>query len=352
MSIADGMAALNLQMPDRVPRTEYSVESHWELIRIVTGLDVAVDSPPEIQLRARQAFMKVWNYGFVWNVLVGGGVFGEKRTHMGHAVYTNGGTDYDARVDSLFDDPEKALRLDPFELYGTKDKRTLVADFDRHYDEACAYSPDAVAMTGIYVTGMSGLIEIFGWETLLEAAGTDPEAFGALMFRYADWIRQYFDALAECKAPVVMVHDDIVWTSGAFFAPAWYRRFLFPSYHRCFEKLLQSGKRVLYTSDGNFTEFIDDIAACGIHGFVMEPSTDMAYIAAKYGKTHAFVGNADTRILLSGTKAEIYAEVQRCMDIGKHCPGFFLAVGNHLPTNTPVDNALWYNEAYEKLGRR
>ena len=52
MSFADGMAALNLQMPDRVPRTEYSVESHWELIRIVTGLDVAVDSPPEIQLRA------------------------------------------------------------------------------------------------------------------------------------------------------------------------------------------------------------------------------------------------------------------------------------------------------------
>jgi hypothetical protein len=40
------------------------------------------------------------------------------------------------------------------------------------------------------------------------------------------------------------------------------------------------------------------------------------------------------------------------MDIGKRCPGFFLAVGNHLPTNTPVDNALWYNEAYEKLGRR
>ena len=40
------------------------------------------------------------------------------------------------------------------------------------------------------------------------------------------------------------------------------------------------------------------------------------------------------------------------MDIGKSCPGFFLAVGNHIPANTPVESALYYNEVYEELGRR
>jgi uroporphyrinogen-III decarboxylase len=108
----------------------------------------------------------------------------------------------------------------------------------------------------------------------------------------------------------------------------------------------------MYTSDGNYTEFLDDIAACGAHGFVMEPSTDMARFAERYGKDHVFVGNADTRILLSGTKEDIYAEVRRCMDIGKKCPGFFMAVGNHIPSNTPVDHCLWYNDAYEKMARR
>ena len=86
--------------------------------------------------------------------------------------------------------------------------------------------------------------------------------------------------------------------------------------------------------------------------FVLEPTTDITYIAEKYGKTHAFVGNADTRILLSGTKADIRAEVERCMSIGKDCPGFFMAVGNHIPANTPVENALYYNEVYEELSRR
>ena len=86
--------------------------------------------------------------------------------------------------------------------------------------------------------------------------------------------------------------------------------------------------------------FLDDVADVGAHGFLMEPMTDMAYVAEKYGRTHFFIGNADTRILLSGTKAEIRAEVERCMDIGKNCPGFFLAVGNHIPANTPVASAL------------
>ena len=40
------------------------------------------------------------------------------------------------------------------------------------------------------------------------------------------------------------------------------------------------------------------------------------------------------------------------MDIGKKCPGFIMAVGNHIPANTPVDNALWYNECFEKMLKR
>jgi hypothetical protein len=38
MSYQDGWDALNLRMPPRVPRTEYSLESHWDVIRRVTGI--------------------------------------------------------------------------------------------------------------------------------------------------------------------------------------------------------------------------------------------------------------------------------------------------------------------------
>jgi uroporphyrinogen-III decarboxylase len=260
--------------------------------------------------------------------------------------------DFNNKTNCPFKEPEEVLEFDFWEAYGKKDRNILTKSFEDHYKSKCRDNPDVVNMTGIYVTCISGLVEIFGWEMLLLVAGIDPEGFGELTNRYASWIQQYFDALAESNVPMVMVHDDIAWTEGAIFHPDWYRKYVFPNYKKFLAPLLESGKKIMYTSDGCYTEFIDDIAATGVHGFVMEPTTDMKYIADKYGKTHVFIGNADTRVLLYGTKEEIYVEVKKCMDIGKKYPGFFMAVGNHIPSNTPVENVLYYNEVYEKLGKR
>jgi len=352
MSYKDGIAAINLEMPDRIPRTEYSAESHWALVKAVTGIDVTSHSEVAIQNQARRAFMKAWSYDFRWSTLIGGNEFGDHRSHMGHAVYATDGVDYDTQQSMLYEDPEDAFSFDPWVLYGQKDRNELVQRFDAHYKANCDDFPDAVNMTGIYVSCMSGLIDIFGWETLLSAAGLDAHGFGEVTNRYASWIEQYFQALALCSAPVVMIHDDIVWTGGAFIHPDWYRQFIFPNYKRLFAPIIESGKKIMFTSDGTYTEFIDDIVGCGVNGFVMEPTTDMKYLADKYGKTHVIIGNADTRILLSGSKTDIYEEVKRCMDIGRSCPGFFMAVGNHIPSNTPIENALYYNDIYNKLSRR
>lgn len=352
MSYMDGLAAINLEMPGRVPRTEYSADFHWDLVKTVTGIDVNAFSSEEVRKRAALTFIKAWNYDFIWNTSIFCEIFGDMRTKMGHAEYAAAGMDYNPVISCPFKEPEDVLKFDPWEAYGIRDKSQLTRYFNDDYDKRCEENPDAVNMTGIYVTCMSGLIDIFGWEMLLSAAGMEPEEFGEVANRYASWIKQYFDALAESKAPVVMIHDDIVWTSGAFLHPDWYKKYIFPNYRRCFAPLIERGKKIMYTSDGNYTQFIDDIAACGVNGFVMEPTTDMKYTAEKYGKTHVFIGNADTRILLGGTKEQIRTEVQRCMDIGKKCPGFFMAVGNHIPPNTPVENALYYNEVYEELSRR
>ena len=352
MSYEDGWAAINLEMPKRVPRTEYSVEGHLPLVSAVTGIDLVPDGPPEVWRKAREAFVRAWNFDLFWSTLICGEYFGQTQTSMGHAVYAAGGTDYNDNIHCPFKEPEDVLRFDPREAFGTVDRAELVRRFEEHYRANCRQNPDAVNMTGIYTTLMSGLIAIFGWDMLLLAAGTDPERFGELANRYAAWMQQFYDALAEADVPVIMSHDDMVWTQGAFIHPDWYRRYVFPNYRKYYAPVIESGKKILWTSDGNYTEFIDDVADCGVSGFVLEPSVDMAYIADKYGRTHSFVGNADCRILLSGTRAQIRAEVERCMAIGKGCPGFFMAVGNHLPPNTPVANALYYNEVYEELSKR
>ena len=351
VSYDDGWAAVNLEMPPRVPRTEYSATGHWELIEAVTGLAVNQDTPDEQCSHAQHAFMKAWNYDISWCTTIGRGEFGDLCTDMGHAEYAAGGVDWRDTVHCPFTDVEQVLSFDPAEAYGLIDAAATTNRFEDSWNHQRG-ELDQVPTTGTYITLVSGLIDIFGWDMLLLACGTDGRRFGEMANRYARWMQQYFDALAAADVPTVMIHDDLVWTSGAFIHPDWYRKYVFPNYKKYFAPLRESGKRIAFTSDGNFTEFIDDLADTGVDGFCMEPTTDMAYIAERYGRTHFFIGNVDTRILLSGTRAEVRAEVERCMAIGKSCPGFFMAVGNHIPPNTPVDSALYYNEVYEELSRR
>jgi uroporphyrinogen-III decarboxylase len=260
--------------------------------------------------------------------------------------------DYDDNVYCPFQEPEEVFAVDPWELYGPRDKRELIRRFDEHYDAQNAAYPDLVSMTGTYVTLFSGLISMFGWEMLLTAGGLDPVRLGQVANRYASWMQQYYDALAESKAQVIYSHDDIVWASGPVFHPEWYRTYIFPNYKRLYAPLVESGKKVIFVSDGNYTAFVDDIAATGAAGFFFEPLTDLEILVERYGQTHILIGNVDTRALLAGTRAGIRSEVERCMALGKGCPGYFIGVTNMIPANTPVESALYYDEVYRELSRR
>ncbi len=353
MSYEDGWAAMNLEMPARVPHYEPSVaDYHWDLVRIVTGMDVNVDSPSELRLKASQAFVRAWNFDLNFGCSVGADVLMKKITNMGHAEYAQDGRDFDNDLYSAFDNPEEALAFDPWETYGEADHAELVQRFNRHYREQCQLFPTAVNTTGIYTTLMSGMIFIFGWDMLLTMAGLAPDRLGELFNRYASWIAQYYNAIAESDAPILYCHDDIVWTEGAFMRPDWYRKYVFPNIKKLWAPAGGAGKKIIFICDGDYTQFADDIAACGNHGFWFEIFTDLEYMTQRFGNTHVLVGNGDCRPLTFGTKADVRAEVERCMAAGKDCPGFFMCISGHIPPNVPVENALYYYDVYNELGRR
>lgn len=352
MSYADGLAAWNLEMPSRIPHTEFDAQTHWRLVQAVTGLPVTSQSDAETRQAASCAFVRAWNYDTQLSACIHSPELESFRTYMGHSIYADGGVDWDARVTVAVRTPEEALALDPWALYGPRDRDTLIRRFNEHYRGVCALYPDLVNMSGIYITLLTGLTYMLGWDMLLLAAGTDPAAFGALANRYTSWIYQYYEALAASEVPIIYSHDDIVWTAGAFLRPAWYREYIFPNLNKLYAPLRDSGKKILWVCDGNYTEFIEDIVALGVHGFFYEPLTDLRALVQRCGQTHVLIGGADTRVLLSGTREQIRAEVKRCLDLGRACPGYFMGVSNMIPANTPVQNALYYYEAYQELSKR
>jgi len=52
--------------------------------------------------------------------------------------------------------------------------------------------------------------------------------------------------------------------------------------------------------------------------------------------------NVDARTMTFGSKEQIQAEIDSTLALAKDCPGFMFAVGNHIPANIPVENALFY----------
>jgi hypothetical protein len=353
MSFRDGRAAINLEMPEIIPRYESGVaEYHWRLVKEVTGIDINVDSPEDKKLMAASSLIKNWDYGIYLASIIQNKEFGSISTNMGHSVYAEKGRDFDNRIYCPFETVEDVFNFDPWDAYGEKNKTKLINRFNCHYRELCDLYPDTVNTTGIYITLMTGMIYIFGWDLLLTAIGVNSNRFGEVITRYADWMQQYYDALAESEAEVVYSHDDIVWTEGPFLDPEWYTKYIFPNYEKFWAPLKKNNKKIIYVGDGNYTKLACDIAACGNSGFWFEIFTDLEYMVDKFGDSHVIIGNADSRILTFGSKEDIRLEVERCLGIGKKCPGYFMCFSGGIPPNVPVENAIFYNEVYKELRQR
>ena len=344
MSYQRGLAAINLEPTDKIPHTEYLFNRNYILEK--TGLDY--DDPQESG-KAFQAIATHLDFDFVWSTF--GYDFGVPRANMGRAKYRENEVPQAAYYP--FKTVEEVLSYDPYEQ---SDKipsmEELTEAVRRSYENGCAAYPGCVFPGGFYNSVFTWHIVTFGWELFLEAAMEDMERFDKVMESFFKITMMVVDAHIAAKVPLFICHDDIVWASGTVFRPEWMREYVFPRHKIMWTKLREAGIKVLFCSDGNFDEYVDDLVDAGAEGFIFEPLTSLEYIVEKYGKTHVIVGNADCRILMSDDPEKIRAEVKRCMDLGRDCPGFFMAVGNHIPYNISVAAIDCYIEAYEEMAAR
>ena len=130
MAYDDAWAALNLEMPDRIPRTEYSVAEHWSLIESVTGVKARQSDAFEKRMEAGRALMAAWDFGLIWNVLVINQYYKGDITQMGHAAWAADGSDFDGTVTTPFQSPDEVLAYDPLAIHGLYEQSRLISDFE------------------------------------------------------------------------------------------------------------------------------------------------------------------------------------------------------------------------------
>ena len=339
MSYAIGMDTLRLRPTERIAHTEYC--SNDALRRRLTAT-------PGLR------FEDALGLDFVWSTNDGPVPWKERGrvTDMGHAEFLENGSDKREPGICPFGDAEEVLAFDAVEEYGLPDFDELVVFYENAYHEARKHFPHQVVPGGYYATIVSGAIQAFGWDMLLTAAA-DQDRFERVLDSFFRLTLHHVKAWAQTSIEVFINHDDMVWTEGAFMAPEFYRRVIFPRYKALWRVLRDAGKIVLFCSDGDFGAFVDDIAQAGAHGFIFEPMTDLDPIVTKYGGTHVIVGSkVDCRTLTFGGHDEIRAEVDATLELARECPGFIFAVGNHIPSNVPVENAVFYLDYLREHAQR
>jgi len=331
MSYEIGIDTLHLRPTPRLAHTEYcSNERLMHLVEKETG----------------QRFENAWELDMLWNTDDGPVPWSARgrTTDMGHAEFLEGGVDRRAARPSPFTSVEEVWAFDAAGEYGMPDSADLTAYYEGIHREGQRANPEQVFTGGYYKTMVSGAIEAFGWDMLLSAAA-DHGRFERVLDSFFRLSLHHFRAWAQTGAEVFICHDDMVWTEGPFMNPVFYRHAIFPRYAALWRELKHAGKRVLFCSDGNWTMFLDDIAAAGADGFIFEPLVNLATVVERYGASHVIVGSkVDCRTLTFGTMDDVRREIDATMALAYQCPGFMFAVGNHIPSNVPVEHGQFYFE--------
>jgi len=337
MSYQIAMDTIRLKPTPRLAHTEYC--SDEALKRAVTGMQ-------EPSFERERLFMEAWDIDFIWSTDAGPQPFAVRgrTTDMGHSDFVEGGTDRRQPKPSPFKTIEDVLAFDAVAEYGFVDFEELRDYYEQRYLAARQLFPEQVYTGGYYQTLVSGAIEIFGWDMLLQAA-IDPKRFAKVLDSIHQQTMHHARAWANTSCEVYMCHDDMVWTQGPFIRPDFYRAEIFPRYKELWKMLHDHGKLVAFTSDGNFDMFVDDIVEAGADCLCFEPMTQLEPVVEKYGQSHCIISSkVDARTLTLGNKDQIKAEVDASIELAMDCPGFMFAVGNHIPSNVPVENAQYYFE--------
>ena len=330
MSASVALDNIFLQPSTRWGHTEYSLNYHREYLARRTGLSPDV---PEL-LRCgydRLAFDFIWstNNGIVnW---AGTG----RTTDMGHASYAADGSDQRDPAESPFHTLQEVWDFDALEEYPLPDFDQQVEAYEQQIQQSRRAFPNQLTTGGYYKTVVSGAIDAFGWEMLLMVA-SEPEKMEKVFDSFFRRALFHMRAWARTSVEVVIQHDDFVWTSGAFMNSDIYRNIIIPRYGELWKPLHDAGKKVLFCSDGDFTEFVTDIAAAGADGFIFEPCMDFGFMVETFGQTHCLVSSfVDCRDLTFGPWDKVREDIDRTFDRLADCRGAIISVGNHLPPNIP-----------------
>lgn len=234
------------------------------------------------------------------------------------------------------------MDLSYFEVEEVNEK--MFGEMKRLYDEV---AKTHVPVPWHYGTLLSRCEIEFGWDALLQASALEPKSFQKVLDRIGQSSLAVIDGWTRLsEVDIMVIHDDIAATRSLIWSPEYLRKFIFPWYKRFFDKVHRNGKKVLYITDGNYSEIIDDLINLGVDGlFIESTSIDPAFVMGKGGPELYYLLKTDSRAMDHGTKEEILEEVLKIKRLHEEYPRIWSYRGGG---SVNPENAKAFSEFYKE----
>lgn len=253
-------------------------------------------------------------------------------------------------VEYPFKDEEEVLNYDPSELMPESVEELAERDEEQYQKMLGKLNGRAEPYGFYYTTLFMWPVMVFGWELFLTSAVTQEERFDRLLDRFFRLSVKRTKALARTSMKVVILHDDLTFNNGPVLAPEWYEQHIFPQYPDIFKPLFNSGKKVIFCSDGKLDIFLERLVELGVHGFMPEtPATSLNKLL-EIGKNKVIIGGIDTGILTRGCPEEVLAHTRGVLQKTLDLPGFFISSPGGFYGNIPLENLRAYFQARSEFG--
>lgn len=328
------MAALRLEVPDRVPFCELAVDRAlaqkllgWEQAPAVTGA-TAVRNPYTLE---------------------------ESKALASHLGLDNISYILRAPTFAKLDEGKDGRAFIGKGLVKTEADLSGMQLPDPHDDELYADAEAFVKNRGDYAIafvtriGMFQAILSLGMENFFVALYENRSLVEKILDIYFDWMVVVAERISQIGFDFFMTTDDFAFKSGMFFSPDIFMELMVPRYRRVLEKVTIPW--VLH-SDGNIMEAVDILIDLGVAGLHPNEKGAMDIRAMKrdYGDRVCLLGNVDLNLLGMGTPEEVAQEVRELIrDVGPG-GGYILTSGNSLASYLKPECVMAMSETVKKYG--
>ncbi len=125
--------------------------------------------------------------------------------------------------------------------------------------------------------------------------------------------------------------DDYCFNDGPFLSPKMFAEFIQPYLYKIIKETKEAGGYTIKHTDGNIMPILDQLVECepdALHSIDPMAGVDIKEVKEKVGDKVCLCGNVNCALMQTGTEEEVIASAEYCLTYAKPGGGYIFATSN------------------------